>query len=181
MCYFAFEKSYTVIELGRHLRNLIVQFLDWIHLPFRKHIPRETFQYGATGGINTLLDIFLYWFFYQIILQGQIVELNIIAISAHIAAFLIVFPITFSTGFIMAKYITFKSSLLRGRKQLFRYALTVGGAIFLNYIFLKLFVEGFHLPALGAKVATTAIVVTYSYMLQRYFTFQTGSFKKRPR
>ncbi|MFW6247222.1 MAG: hypothetical protein ACOC22_03575 [bacterium] len=38
--------------------------------------------------------------------------------------------------------------------------------------------EVINLPAVSAKIITTVFVVTYSYILQRYFTFQTGSLKK---
>lgn len=168
-----------MIGLGRKIRDLIIIILDWLYKPFSNVIPLETFRYGATGGFNTLMDIFLYWFFYHIILQKELLDLGLVVISPHISAFLIVFPITFISGFILAKYITFNTSVLRGRKQLFRYALTVGGAILLNYVFLKLFVETLELPALIAKIITTIIVVTYSYLFQRYFTFQTGTINKR--
>ena len=104
----------------------------------------------------------------------QIVDLGFVAISPHIAAFLIVFPITFTTGFFLAKYVTFTSSELKGRIQLFRYLITVGGSIILNYVFLKLFVEYFGLYATLSKVLTTLLVIIYSYMAQRYFTFKTG-------
>lgn len=168
-----------MVRLGRKIRDLIITILDWFYKPFSRIIPLETFRYGATGGFNTLMDIFLYWFFYDIILQKELLKLGLVVISPHIAAFLIVFPITFTTGFVLAKYITFSASVLRGRKQLFRYAMTVGGAILLNYVFLKLFVEELSLPALLAKIITTIIVVTYSYLFQRYFTFQTGTIKRR--
>jgi putative flippase GtrA len=108
----------------------------------------------------------------------QIVELEFTAISAHIAAFLMVFPITFTTGFLLAKYVTFTASELIGRIQLFRYGVTVAGAILLNYVFLKLFVEYVGFYATLSKVFTTVIVVIYSYLLQRYFSFRTGRLKK---
>jgi hypothetical protein len=104
----------------------------------------------------------------------QIVELGFVAISAHIAAFLIVFPITFTSGFILAKYITFKTSELKGRIQLFRYGVTVSGSILLNYVFLKLFVEYLGWYATFSKGITTIIVVIYSYLSQRYFSFKTA-------
>ena len=53
----------------------------------------------------------------------QIVHLGFVAISPHIAAFLIVFPMTFTSGFLLAKYVTFTASELKGRIQLFRYGL----------------------------------------------------------
>lgn len=168
-----------MIRFGRRIRNLMLAVIDWFHYPFRKVIPAETFRYGATGGANTAMDIFLYWFFYNIVLKGEILQLGFVAISPHIAAFLIVFPITFSNGFLLAKFIAFRESQSRSRKQLFRYAITVGGAILLNYVFLKLFVEVLGFSALLAKIITTVLVVTYSYLFQRYFTFQTGRLGKR--
>ena len=104
----------------------------------------------------------------------QIIELGFVAISPHIAAFLRVFPITFTSGFILAKYVTFNASELKGRIQLFRYGVTVSGSIILNYVFLKLFVEYLGWYATVSKGVTTVIVVIYSYISQRYFSFKTS-------
>jgi len=161
-------------SLFEKIGTFIISVVDWFYFPFLQFIPREVFRYAATGGANTLLDITLYFIVYQFILQGQIVELGFVAISGHIAAFLFVFPITFTTGFFLAKYVTFTASELKGRIQLFRYLLSVGGSILLNYVFLKLFVEYFGWYAPLSKVITTLLVIIYSYMAQRYFTFQTG-------
>lgn len=158
----------------RKIRDIIIRIVDFFYFPFLRFIPREIFRYGATGGANMIFDIFLYFVFYNYILDKQIIELGFIAISPHIAAFLIVFPITFTTGFLLAKYVTFTASEIRGRIQLFRYGLTVAGAILLNYVFLKFFVEFVGLYATMAKIVTTIIVVGYSYLSQRYFSFQTG-------
>lgn len=151
-----------------------INIVDWFYFPFLQFIPREIFRYAVTGGANTLLDIILYFVVYQFILHGQIVELGFVAISGHISAFLIVFPVTFTTGFFLAKYVTFTASELKGRIQLFRYLLSVGGSILLNYFFLKLFVEYFGWYAPLSKVVTTLLVIIYSYLAQRYFTFRTG-------
>ena len=153
--------------------DIITQIVDWFYFPFLRFIPIEVFRYATTGGANTVLDLILYFIFYRYILDMQIVDLGFIAISPHIAAFLLVFPITFLTGFLLAKYVTFTTSELRGRIQLFRYGVTVAGAIILNYIFLKLFVEYAGFYATLSKGITTIIVVIYSYVLQRYFSFKT--------
>nr|WP_319480752.1 GtrA family protein [uncultured Draconibacterium sp.] len=154
--------------------KMIINVVDWFYFPILHFLPREVFRYAATGGANTLLDISLYFIFYRFVIKMQIVDLGFIAISPHIAAFLIVFPITFTSGFFLAKYVTFTSSELKGRIQLFRYLLTVGGSILLNYIFLKFFVEYCGLYATLSKILTTILVIAYSYMAQRYFTFKTG-------
>ena len=159
--------------LFTHIRNIINSTINWFYTPFKNIIPIETFRYGATGGLNMTLDIFLYFVFYNYVFDKQILDLGFIAISPHIAAFILVFPITFTTGFLLAKYITFSSSILKGRVQLSRYILTVSGSILLNYILLKFFVEYLEIWATVSKIFTTIIVIVYSYIAQRFFTFKT--------
>lgn len=164
-----------MLKLARNLQTLIIAVIDFFYKPFRKliPIPLETFRYATTGGFNTVLDIFLYFICYNFILDKKIVDLKVVSVSPHIAAFLIVFPITFFTGFLFAKFITFTSSEIRARIQLVRYMLSVSGSIFLNYIFLKLFVEFVGLWPTLSKILTTFIVVIYSYFAQKFFTFKT--------
>lgn len=159
---------------AKKLQLIIIQFIDYFYTPFRKIIPLETFRYAATGGFNTILDIFLYFICYNFIIDKRVLDLKIVSISPHIAAFLIVFPVTFFTGFLFAKFITFTSSELRGRIQLIRYMIAVSGSIFLNYVFLKLLVEFGGLWPTLAKIITTGIVVIYSYFIQKFFTFKTA-------
>lgn len=162
-----------------HTRNLINSIIAWIYKPFKSLVPVETFTYALTGSANTILDIFLYFICYNFILERQIVNLGFISISPHIAAFMFVFPITFISGFLLAKYITFTGSPIKGRTQLMRYMITVAGAIFLNYILLKVLVEYLYIWPTVSKMITTVIVVIYSYMMQRYFTFKTGTIVKK--
>lgn len=159
-------------------RVLIIRVVDSFYFPFLRFVPIEIFRYGVTGGANTAFDIFLYFIFYKYILDRQILDLGFVAISPHIAAFLMVFPITFITGFILAKYVTFTASELRGRIQLFRYGVTVLASILLNYVFLKFFVEYVGLYATLSKMLTTVIVVAFSYLSQRYFSFKTATIFK---
>ncbi|MBI9038485.1 MAG: GtrA family protein [Bacteroidales bacterium] len=161
------------------INRFILSIINLLYVPFKKFIPPETFRYAVTGGFNLILDIFLYFIFYNFILQKQIVDFGIFAISPHIAAFVFVFPITFTTGFLFAKYITFTDSYLRGKVQLFRYALSVGGSILLNYVSIKLFVEYLFIWPTIAKIFTTVIVVIYSYLVQRYYTFKTADLLKK--
>lgn len=154
------------------IQALIIYIIDIFYSPFRRLIPIQTFRYAATGGFNTLLDISLYFICYNFILDKRVVDLEIVSISPHIFAFLMVFPITFFTGFLLGKYITFSASEIRGRTQLMRYMLSVSGSIFLNYFFLKLFVEFVGLWPTLSKIITTVIVVIYSYFVQKFYTFK---------
>ena len=92
-----------MIELFRNIRNYIIQILDLVYRPFQKFIPPETFRYAATGGFNTSLDIFLYFFFYNFILNKQIVDFGFVAVSPHIAAFIFVVLLIFAAGAILKK------------------------------------------------------------------------------
>ena len=161
-------------SLAKHIRIIIIQVIDYFYSPFQKLIPLETFRYAATGGFNTVLDITLYFICYNFVVDKRVIDLQIVSVSPHIAAFLIVFPITFFTGFLFAKFITFTSSPVQGRTQLIRYIISVSGSVFLNYFFLKVFVEFVGLWPTMAKVITTSIVVIYSYFAQKFFTFKTA-------
>jgi len=166
-----------IFGISWQTRKRFTAFIDRFYFPFLRFMPREVYRYAATGGINTVFDIMLYIFFYRVILDRQVVDLGITAISPHIAAFLIVFPITFTSGFLLAKFITFTASPLKGRIQLFRYGVSVAGSLVLNYVFLKLFVDTMKMYATPAKILTTLIVICYSYFAQRFFSFKTGRIK----
>ena len=98
-----------------------------------------------------------------------------LTVPAHIAAFVVSFTISFPMGFTLSKYVVFTTSELRGRQQLFRYGLTVLSCIGLNYLFLKLFVDGLGWYATPSKAMTTLVVAVYSYFTQQYFSFKVKS------
>jgi putative flippase GtrA len=156
------------------LRGWIMATIDFLYIPFRKLMPIQTFRYAACGGGNTLLDIFLYFLSYNFILRKQIIFTPLGAISPHIAAFLMSFAISFPTGYLLNRFIVFPGSILRGRVQLLRYFILVLVCVYLNYIFIKLFVEHFHIFPTVSKMLTTVIVVSFSYFTQKYFTFKTS-------
>jgi putative flippase GtrA len=157
------------------LRARILEFIDFFYPPFRKIMPLQTFRYAACGGGNTLLDIFLYFISYNFILHKEIVYTPLGAMKPHIAALMMSFAISFPTGFLLNRFIVFPGSILKGRIQLFRYLLLVLVCIYLNYIFIKLFVEHFHFYPTVSKIFTTIIVVSFSYFTQKHFTFKAGS------
>jgi putative flippase GtrA len=82
------------------------------------------------------------------------------------------FAITFPIGFLLNRNIVFPQSTLHGRVQLFRYFVLVVICLLLNYIFIKLFVEQFHIYPTIAKMLTTIVVVSFSYLTQKNYTFK---------
>jgi len=154
-------------------KKLIISFIDFFYPPFCRVMPLQTFRYAACGGANTILDILMYAVSYNFILHKHDVDLGFIVIKPHIASIILAFCVSFPTGFLLARNIVFTESTLHGRVQLFRYFLLVMICLLLNYIFIKLFVEQFHIYPTAAKVLTTIIVVSFSYLTQKNFTFKT--------
>lgn len=117
------------------------------------------------------LDTLWYFLTYHYVVMERNVDLGIVVISPHIAALIIVFPITFFTGFLLNRYVAFRATQQRTTKQLFRYALSVVGSILLNYVLMKLFVELCYVWPTIAKMMTTIIVALYSFLAAKYFSF----------
>jgi putative flippase GtrA len=157
------------------LKERIIEFIDFFYPPFRKLMPLQTFRYAACGGGNTLLDIFIYFIAYNFIIKKEVIYTFAGAMKPHVAAIVLSFAISFPIGYLLNRYIVFPGSILRGRVQLFRYFLLVMVCLFLNYILIKLFVEHFHIFPTVSKILTTVIVVSFSYLTQKNFTFKTGN------
>lgn len=158
--------------MAQYLKKTIISFIDFFYPPFSRLMPLQTFRYAACGGSNTLLDIVMYSIGYNFILHKHDVDLGFLVIKPHIASIIIAWFVSFPTGFILMRNIVFTESTLHGRVQLFRYFVLVIICLLLNYIFIKLFVEQFHIYPTIAKVLTTIIVVTFSYLTQKNFTFK---------
>jgi len=135
-------------------------------------MPVRTFRYAVCGGGNMLVDIIIYYISYNFILYKQNLDLGFITFKPHIAALWMAFVVTFPLGFLLSKYIVFDKSQLRGRIQLFRYLLIVGVNLILNYAFLKTLVEYLNFYPTIARIFTTCIIVTFSFLSQKHFTFK---------
>ena len=132
----------------------------------------QTFRYAASGGANTLLGLTVYYVSYKFILKEETLHLGFYAFKSHIAALFMAFCISFPVGFFLMKYVVFSDSKMKGRIQLFRYFMIYLFNLALNYILLKIFVEGFHIYPVFAQVITTVIIILFSYIAQRHFTFK---------
>jgi putative flippase GtrA len=73
----------------------------------------------------------------------------------------------------MSKYVVFSDSKMKGRIQLFRYFMICLFNLALNYILLKILVERVHVYPVIAQILTTSIVILFSYLAQRHFSFKS--------
>jgi putative flippase GtrA len=159
-------------RIHHKIRALVLRFVDLFYPLFRRFMPLQMYRYAACGGGNTALNILIYFITYNFILQKQVLQLRFIAFTPHIAAFLIAFCFTFPIGFYLSMYVVFHGSFLKRRVQLFRYFLIAMVCVVLNYVLLKLFVEGLGWYPTPSMVTTTGVVVLFSYLSQRHFSFK---------
>jgi putative flippase GtrA len=179
------------------IRHIVLSIIDFFHRPFERYINKQTFRYLACGGSNAVLNLVLYALSFNYVLdyivkkQGLVrstldmettkrlyLSFGSLHVTPHVAAFAISFVITFPIGFILSRYIVFPESALRGRVQLVRYLILVAFCIVLNYFFIKLFVEAFHIYPSIANIFTNILVAVFSYIAQRSFTFKVKKPKK---
>ena len=140
--------------------------------PWSALLSRTMFRYAACGGANMVLDVVWYFVIYHYIVAERFIDLSFVVMSPHVASLVVVFPITFFTGFWLNRNVAFRVTEVGSGMQLVRYALSVVGSILLNYVCIKLFVEVLNIWPTPAKALTTAVCVVYSYLAGRYFTFK---------
>ncbi len=154
------------------MKEKITAFIDFFYPLFKRIMPIQTFRYAACGGANVALDITLYFLSYHFLFHAEVVNLGFLAFEPYVAAFMFSFGITFPTGFLLSKYIVWTSSNLKGRIQFLRYFMLVVTNIILNYLFLKVFIEYFYFYPTVAKIVTTGILIVFSYLSNKHFTFK---------
>lgn len=164
--------------MRRHIHNardLVLPVIDFFYPPFKKLMNLQTFRYAASGGGNTLLGLVIYYISFKYIFAEKVFDFGFYAFESHIAALIVSFCITFPVGFFMSKYVVFSDSKMKGRIQLFRYFMICLFNLALNYILLKVFVEKFHIYPVLAQVLTIVIVIAFSYVAQRNFSFKAAA------
>ena len=116
------------------ISELIIRFIDWFYRkPVAAILPRQTFRYIVCGGANVVFSWVCYFLVYNFVLDKEQLDLGFVVVSAYVATMLLIFPFTFFTGFWLNRYVTFRHSPLPTGTQLFRYLLSIGGSVIVNY------------------------------------------------
>ena len=160
------------------ISSFLIGMIDRLYVPlFRRIFSREIFGYALCGALNMSLDAVWYFVIYHFIVAQRFIDLGIVIISPHIASLIVVFPITFFTGFWLNRNVAFRVSDLARRRQLLRYALSVVGSLILNYVCMKFFVEYLNIWPTPSKMLTTIVSVCYSFLMGKFYTFTRSSVK----
>ena len=161
--------------MRRHIHNvrdLVIPVIDFFYPPFRGFMNLQTFRYAACGGLNTFVGFAAWYVFFKFVLKEQNLDLGFYEFKPYSGALFMSFFIAFPFGFFLMKYVVFTDSRMRGKVQIVRYFLLYLINLFLNYVLLKLFVEILFIYPTFAQIITTSILIVFSYIFQRYFTFR---------
>ncbi len=172
-------------KIGKYISEKITKCIDFFYRPFARLIPEQIFRYAACGGANLVLDWVLYFLIYNFVIGHEIINLQFSifnfqfeqAMTPHIAALCIVFPITLLSGFWLQKYVTFQPETTNDQSSIFnlqlvRYILIVAINLAINYFGLKLCVEHFGWYPTPSKMLITLFTVLISFLGQKYYTFK---------
>lgn len=149
--------------------------IDFTYPLCRRFISPQLYRYGVCGSANVLFDWALYFLVYNFFVKYRLLDLGFLTISPHITTLILIFPVSTLTGFLLQKYVTFTASDLRGRTQLLRYTIIVGGNLLINYAGLKILVDGLSFYPTPSKMIITVITIICSYIGQKKFTFRDTS------
>ena len=161
------------------MHKLITTILDFFYPLVKRFMPKETYYYAACGGGNLVLGWILFFVFYQFVFMKETSHIYLswlnnkhVAISAYTLSSFTTFCFSFTIGFLLNRYVVFTKSELKANIQLFRYGLSALISYSLSWILLKLFIETFSIFPSIANIMASCIIVVWSYIMQRKFTFK---------
>ncbi len=164
------------------MRKKIIAFIEFFRTPLFTFIPSETFRYLFCGVTTVLVDWVTYFLSRQFVFKNilyfnppkfaSVIPGGLDKITPETLSLIPAFLFAFIWGFAINKYLVFTTATMRGRIQLFRYAIIVGSCILFNYLLMQLFLYKFNVNEYFSRMITTLIVAVYSYIVQRLFTFK---------
>jgi putative flippase GtrA len=153
--------------------GMLTRFIDRFYVgPFTRLMPRQTFRFLACGGINFVVSTLVHLVAYNFIFAKRNLDMGVVVISPHIASLGVAWAVSLMVGFWMQKSISFRSSPLRGRIQLFRYFVSAVALAFLSYGLDKLFVEVWHIYPTAAFTIIYLTTAVGQFLAQKHYTFR---------
>ena len=155
------------------IKSLLQQLLNLFYPLVKKWLPFDVYAYLAVGALNTAFNIILFavlYYFLPTQIQLAVME---ISIKSYTLSLLLAFMVTVPSGFWLAKHLAFNQTAHTGNgRQLGKYFLVVLQGLLTDFLLMKAMIELLHLHPTLAKIISTFIVLSFNYLLQKYFTFK---------
>ena len=103
------------------LAQFITRVIDALYVkPVAAIVPQQLWRYGVCGVTNMTLDALWYFVIYHFVICKRFIDVGFVVVSPHIASLVLVFPITFFTGFWLNRNVAFRSTSIGHGRQLWR-------------------------------------------------------------
>lgn len=152
--------------------KILTNIIDVFYPPFKKIMPLQTFRYAACGGGNTILGLVVFFILFHYAFTDDVVNVGFMVFKAHKAALIFSSAVTFATGFFLNKFVVFTESNIKIHVQLFRYFLSFFGNLCIAAFLQTVFIEMLTMNADFSQIIIVVIIVSISYLTQKYFTFK---------
>lgn len=173
------------------MRIAISSFIDTLP-PFpRKLLRMKAVRYLFAAGTATVVDITLFAFMFNVVLQQNDILLGFINLGAPGISLAVSYSVGLVVNFTITKYFVFTQSDLKTKHQFFRFSIVALAVLFANYGFMKILIELFkymesgnmlpqffigHTPILARAVSAMCIGVL-SFMIHKVFSFNVKTEK----
>ena len=139
---------------------------------FVKFIQSKVVKFFLSAGVATLVDVLIYFFIINYIVDHQRVYIYSVSASAHTFTLVISYSCGVIVNFLLNKYAVFSESNVAGRKQFLRFALIAFIGFFANYGLLRLFVEVFDFYPTFSRITSALSLGIASFYIHKLFTFK---------
>lgn len=128
-----------------------------------------------TAGAATVVDVAVYFIFFNFILVKADLLLFGKTLSAPSVSLVISFSCGLITNFFLTKNFVFKGSDLRSGVQFGRFVLVAIGVFFLNYYFMNTLINVFGWFPTIARGFSAITIGVLSFMMHKMFSFRQSS------
>ena len=173
------------------MRIAISNFIDKLPPIPRKLLRMKAVRYLFAAGTATIVDIALFAFVFNVVLNKQDVLIGFLNLGAPGISLAVSYSVGLVVNFTITKYFVFTQSDLKTKHQFFRFSIVALAVLFANYGFMKILIELFkymeignmlpqvfmgHTPIMARAVSALCIGVL-SFMIHKVFSFNVKTEK----
>ncbi len=136
-----------------------------------KLIKNQVFRFILSAGAGFLVDIFIFNLLYKKVFTQPTYQVFSYTILNHSLALSISFFMGVVVNFLMTKYMVFNESKLKSSKQFFRFISVAILGFMANLLLLNLFIEGFGIKPVIARIIAALSLFFASYFVHKIFSF----------
>ncbi len=163
------------------MKQLIQALLEFFYPLFKRFMSFSVYAYLSLGAVNTALNILIFALFYRLLSSQSEYELIGLSLKSYTISLLAAFVLTVPSGYWLAKNFAFNTTAQNNPSRSFvKYTMVVLQGLLSDYLIMKIFIEFAQVHPTAAKVASTVIVLTLNYLLQKHFTFKAYTGRKKP-